>query len=293
MEKGSKIKIITKNKKEKKDSVSQGKAKKSIKKLKIGYEDSDIHDRIKRIPWIKIDKIKKSRVLVIGAGAIGNEVMKNLALSGFNDITLIDMDHVVISNLNRCLFFTFEDAKSKIYKVDAIKNHIKDMVSSINIKGITKPVEEIEEEFFNNFDIIFGCVDNILARVRINSLASHYQIPYVDGGTHGMVGKVQVILPPDTPCIECNLNISHYKNLEQLFTCSGRDDTKAFEPKIPAEVTTTAIIAGVMVREGLKILSDKRDNVIKHIFYYDGLTNKSDILESEISKGCSNHSKNH
>ena len=71
-----------------------------------GGAERDRFDRARRIGWLDMDTIEKTRVLMVGAGAIGNEVGKNLVLSGFRDITVVDMDRVVNSNLARCLFFS-------------------------------------------------------------------------------------------------------------------------------------------------------------------------------------------
>jgi len=286
MEKSGKIKIVSGNAKEKKESKP---IEKKEGKIKVGFQDEDQFDRIKRIGWINIPKINKANVLVIGAGAIGNEVIKDLALSGFQKITIVDMDHVVKSNLSRCLFFREEDVKNKIYKVEAVKKRVSEFSKKVKIEAVPKKLEELPEKFYKKFDIIFGCVDNIMARMKINGIAYHYNIPYIDGGTHGMLGKVQVMIPPSSPCIECNLNVSHFKHIEELFTCSGREDTTVFEPKEPAEITTTAVISAVMVREGMKIISDKKDLIMKDLFYYDGNTAKVEMFELHINKNCLNH----
>ena len=80
----------------------------------------DRFDRSKRIPWFDLDLTRRAQVLVVGAGALGNEVVKDLVLAGVRRITLVDMDHVVRSNLNRCVFFTPEDARAGRPKVDAV-----------------------------------------------------------------------------------------------------------------------------------------------------------------------------
>ena len=83
--------------------------------------DSDMFDRQKRIVGWDQAKIQNSTVMVIGAGAIGNELVKNLVLTGIGKILLIDYDFINTSNLNRCVLFNIKDASQKEYKVDAIK----------------------------------------------------------------------------------------------------------------------------------------------------------------------------
>ena len=86
--------------------------------LRPGYLDEDKHERSKRLDWFNLEKIQDAKVLVVGCGAIGNETVKNLILAGFRKIVLVDMDHVVHSNLNRCVFFDDEDAERKRLKAE-------------------------------------------------------------------------------------------------------------------------------------------------------------------------------
>jgi len=78
--------------------------------LSVNETDQDRFHRAKLMEWFSIEKVQSAGVLVVGCGALGNEVAKNLVLEGFKNITLVDMDRVVRSNLNRCVFFTEEDA---------------------------------------------------------------------------------------------------------------------------------------------------------------------------------------
>ena len=83
-----------------------------------------------------------------------------------------------------------------------------------------------------------GCLDNLATRVHVNANAYWMRIPYVDGGTLGLMGKVHVVVPPETSCVECTLNSSHYRIIEQRYSCTGADTTFV-EPKLASEVTTT------------------------------------------------------
>ncbi|MEW5760817.1 MAG: ThiF family adenylyltransferase [Candidatus Thermoplasmatota archaeon] len=257
--------------------------------LEVGYIDKDKYERAKRLKWLDFKKINKTKVLVVGAGALGNEVCKNLVLSGFKNISLVDMDYIVKSNLNRCILFTNLDAEKRRLKAVVVGERIKEIDDSVNIKCYTKKIEELGEKFIPAHDIVIGCVDNIATRLHLNAHCYYHRIPYIDGGMDGLIGKVQVVVPPKTSCIECNLNKTHMKILDLRFSCTGENIT-FFENKLAAEITTTSIIAAIQVREALKLVN-KCGEVIKHLLYYDGYRNVCDTLELEINPNCMHHGK--
>lgn len=259
------------------------------KVLRVGVHDEDMFDREKRIPWIKFNLIQKSKVLVVGAGALGNEVGKNLVLSGFKNISIVDMDKIVKSNLSRCALFRLEDAEEGKLKAEVLARELKKLDKTVTVSWYSKPIQELPEDFIKHFDIIFGCLDNIMARLYINSHAYYYGIPLIDGGTLGTSGKVQVVIPPKTACIECGMNKTHFKNLEQIFSCSGREDVTIYSPKLPAEITTTAVIAALQVLSGIKIISKQYEALPSNLIYYDGFRNVFEVLEVPLNKNCPNH----
>jgi len=258
--------------------------------IKPGDRESDRFDRSKRISWLDMESIARTRCMVVGAGALGNEVVKNLILSGFREITLIDMDSIVLSNLNRCLFFREEDCEGRVMKAETIARRASHLDRGVTITPIVKKIQEVGEEIWIRHHMVFGCLDNIMARLHVNSYCYHHCIPYIDGGTHGFRGKVQVIIPElSTPCFQCGLNRSHFRVLEKRFSCTG-GDVSVYEPKLPAEITTTSVIGAIQVREALKIASGRKEMCIRHILHYDGERGDTDVFEIDIDPCCPNHS---
>ena len=251
--------------------------------LRPGFYDKDRFDRSKRIDWLDIDKVHEARCLVAGAGALGNEVVKNLVLSGFRNITILDMDDIVLSNLNRCIFFREEDVgtvmKSKIVAERASK-----LDPDVRITPLVMRIQELREW---DFDVVFGCLDNISARLHLNAHSKFHNIPYVDGATDGFMGKVNVIT--DGPCLQCMMNRTHSKVLEERFSCTG--EHKRFIPRSAAEITTTSIIAAFQVREALKIISGKLETCISTV-YYNGVTGETFNVTSSVDPNCPNHGGN-
>lgn len=258
-------------------------------RLVPGAVDQDVFDRLRRIGWVDVGAVFKSRVLMLGAGALGNEVGKCLALSGFRRITVVDMDHVVNSNLNRCLFFTPEDAEVGSKKAKVVARGIENLSTDARARAVVGRLESLPDSFYDEFDIVLGCLDNIAARVHANSHAYHARKPYIDGGMEGFIGKAMVCLPPDGPCIQCGMNRTHAKVADLRFSCTG-EGVVFHEPQLAAEITTTSLISAVMVRECLKIASGRRDMLLRNSFYYDGQRNVSEEIEVPLDPRCPNHS---
>jgi molybdopterin/thiamine biosynthesis adenylyltransferase len=249
--------------------------------------DRDRHDRAKRLGWFDMDKVSHAKVTVVGCGALGNEAVKDLVLLGFRHITLVDMDFVVGANLNRCLFFTDADAEKGTAKVEAVKRGALALAPEAKIAAHSKRVEDLGEGLVKDADVLLGCLDNIAARLHVNGHARKAGVPYIDGATNGLIGKVQVVAG-EGPCLECSMNRSHMKVINMRQSCTG-EDVSFYTPRLAAEITTTSIVAAVQVREALKLVHGLKDSVLKGMFYYDGMKNESSILEVEVNPRCPHH----
>jgi molybdopterin/thiamine biosynthesis adenylyltransferase len=209
-------------------------------------------------------------------------------LSGFRRISLVDMDFVVYSNLNRCIFFSEEDSRKKRFKADVVARKARLLDPDLKIAPHTSRIEELPELFIRGHSLVLGCLDNIAARLHLNAHTYPRGIPYIDGATLGTVGKVQLMLPPETPCLECGMNRTHMRILQKRFSCTGRDVT-FFDPKMAAEITTTSVIAAVQVREALKLACGQRESCVRNMFYYDAVRNVSDVLQVDLNPNCPHH----
>jgi molybdopterin/thiamine biosynthesis adenylyltransferase len=256
--------------------------------IRPGVIDEDRFDRSKRVDWLDMDAVFRARVLMVGAGALGNEVGKNLALSGFKHVTVVDMDRVIGSNLNRCLFFSKEDSDNRRLKADVLAQGMEHIGDQLTVESITEPIQDVSEEIFLTHDLVLGCLDNIVARMHVNSHSYHAFKPLIDGGMDGFVGKVVVVLPPDGPCIQCGLNSTHARVASLRFSCTGVD-TVFHEPRLAAEITTTSVISAVMVREALKVSSGRQELLLSNTLYYDGRRNVSEELEVPKNPTCPVH----
>jgi molybdopterin/thiamine biosynthesis adenylyltransferase len=252
--------------------------------ITVGYMDEDRFDRMRRIEWVDVEAIHRARCLVAGAGALGNEVVKDMVLAGFRRIDIVDMDGIVPSNLSRCLFFRSEDG-CEVKKAEAVAERAKVLDPDAEIRPIVGRVQDIEDW---HYDIVLGCLDNIAARLHVNAHTYYHRVPYIDGATDGMRGKVQVVLT-DGPCLQCSMNRTHVREAERRFTCTGNGTVYA--PRTAADITTTAVIAAMEVREAMKVASGRVDLCIRNVSYYYGDSGEVETVQVQSDPDCPNHSE--
>jgi molybdopterin/thiamine biosynthesis adenylyltransferase len=108
------------------------------------------------------------------------------------------MDHVVRSNLNRCLFFSDADARHRQLKAEVVAAQLTHLKPEVQVTPYLERIEKLSDTFIPSHDIVLGCLDNLEARLYVNTVCYRGRVPYVDGATRGLVGKVQVVVPPTT-----------------------------------------------------------------------------------------------
>jgi len=212
--------------------------------------DVDRFERQKRIGGWSQEKIARSVALVAGAGALGNEIVKNLVLLGIGKIYLIDFDYVVTSNLSRCIFFRQSDSRRRSLKAEVVSKRAERVTKDTRIVPLCEDLENLDKKIYKQIDVAFGALDNLAARIQLNIDCYYNRVPLVDGGMEGLQGQVQVVIPPDTPCLCCSLTEKDWDIIWSRLSCTG----PIGERKMPAISTTTSIISAIQVQEALKII---------------------------------------
>lgn len=147
--------------------------------------------------------IKQAKVLMVGAGGIGCELLKNLVLTGFGEIHIVDLDTIDLSNLNRQFLFRHEHikkSKAEIAKEAAqrFNPNVKIVAYHANIKDA-----QFSLQWFKEFRLVFNALDNLEARRHVNRMCLAADAPLIESGTTGFNGQVQVIKKGVTACYDC------------------------------------------------------------------------------------------
>ncbi|KAJ5672008.1 ubiquitin-like activating enzyme [Penicillium longicatenatum] len=148
--------------------------------------------------------IQEARVLLVGAGGIGCELLKNLVLTGFGEIHIIDLDTIDLSNLNRQFLFRHEHIKKPkalVAKEVAHKFQPKAKLEAYHANVMDK---RFNVEWFQSFNLVFNALDNLAARRHVNHMCLAAAVPLIESGTTGFNGQVQVIEKGLTECYDCN-----------------------------------------------------------------------------------------
>ncbi|TDL19017.1 hypothetical protein BD410DRAFT_774396 [Rickenella mellea] len=148
-------------------------------------------------------QVRNVKLLLVGAGGIGCELLKNIVLTGFGDITLLDLDTIDLSNLNRQFLFRKKDVKQSKALVAA--RTAQQFNPSVRITPIHANIKEpqFDVAWFRQFHIVLNALDNLDARRHVNKMCLAAAVPLVESGTAGYLGQVQPILKDRTECFDC------------------------------------------------------------------------------------------
>jgi adenylyltransferase/sulfurtransferase len=216
-------------------------------------DDEDRYSRLRLIGWWDQERVKNAKVLVVGAGALGNEVLKNLALLGLGKIFLIDFDLIQNSNLSRSVLFRAEHAGQSKAKVAAtMAMELNPDCQIVPIKGDV--LTEIGLGLVSEMDVVICCVDNREARLWINRMCWKANTPWIDGGIQEINGVAKVFQPPDGACYECAMTENDYRLIALRYSCPLLRQEDLQMGKVPTAPTIASIIGGLQVQEALKLL---------------------------------------
>ncbi len=231
------------------------------------------------LSWFNTEKVESAKVMVVGAGALGNEVLKNLALFGIGNIVVIDFDTIEHSNLCRSVLFRKEDADNSELKAEVAARRIKEINQNVNITAISGDVgNNVGLGLFRKMDVVIGCLDSRHARYLINKHCFRSNKLWVDGGIENLEGNVR-IFKPGINCYECSLNEIELSQLNFRTGCPDIANFNFVQGRVATTPVSASLIGAIQTQEALKIVHNYNENseenkcktLIGRMFKYDGM----------------------
>lgn len=241
--------------------------------------------------------IDNSRVMVVGCGTLGNEVLKNLALLGVGEIVIVDFDNVEEINLNTSTLFCMAEKPLGRPKVEVAEEVLKKLNPAVRIITINGDfIYDVGQAMINNMDVVISCVDNRLTRFIINRYCMAGGVTWIDGGISELEGSVKTFTP-GKGCYACLIGEKQQAELQLRFSCAGLIRRSVREKHAPTNSLIASVIGAIEVQEALKIIlnkktegKDKLETLEGKILSYDGLHNSFIISKFEAwDEGCVEH----
>lgn len=230
-------------------------------------------DTFKLISWWDTDKVRGSKVMVVGSGALGNEVLKNLALMNVGSIIIVDFDKIEYSNLSRSVLFRESDCG--FYKADIAAKKIKEINPSVNVMTIKGDIMlDVGLGIFRRMDVVIGCLDNRLARLYINRHCHKVEKTWIDGAIEALSGQL-CVYEPNVSCYECQLSEVEWNAIDYRLGCADVAQRYASVGRIPTTPISSSIIAAMQVQEAIKVIHKSSNRLSSgDRFYYEGMNNE-------------------
>jgi adenylyltransferase/sulfurtransferase len=260
------------------------------RQIDLTDQTEDRYSRLRLIPWWDQERLANATVMVVGAGAIGNELIKNLALLGVGRILIFDMDAIEHTNLTRSVLFRAKDVGR--YKAEVAAERAMEINPDIRAKAfVANIIDDVGLGVFRRMDVVLGGLDNREARLAINQACYRMGRPWVDGAIEALDGIARVFMPPDGACYECTMTETDWKMINKRKSCALLTHEQMAEGKIPTTPTSSSIIAGVQVQEMLKLLHRDRNlpTLAGRGFVFCGMTHDSYVVEYQRKPDCMSH----
>lgn len=237
----------------------------------------------------KLETIRNASALIVGAGALGNEVGKNLALMGLRTIVIVDRDTVEVANLTRSVFFREKDHGRS--KAEVLAERLIDLNPEVNVVALSGDIDQVLGlGLVRRMDMIFSCLDNRLARRSVNRACQKLGKSWVDGSMENLLGDVTVYVPDEGPCYECSLTTVDLEIIAKATSCQHIALQNLAVGKIPTISTMGSIISALQVQEALKLLHGiRKASQFGSRFVVNCESNDFYVTGSERKEDCDGH----
>lgn len=250
------------------------------------------------LSWFKQDKVRNAKVLVVGAGALGNEVIKNLTLFGVGTIFVCDFDRIELSNLTRSVLFREKDAYEHSYKAEVAAKRAMEINPQIKVIPIVGNLfSEVGLGIYKDVDVVIGCLDSRIARYLLNRLCMRVGKTWIDGSIENMTGVVKVY-SPGINCYECNLSREEFNNIMLRTGCADVVRAQTSAGRVATTPISASIVGAMQSQEAMKIIhtSDGEPTPFKTLsgkmWRFEGMTNTINMYKySSWKNNCSAHER--
>jgi molybdopterin/thiamine biosynthesis adenylyltransferase len=194
-------------------------------------------------------KIRNATILIAGAGAIGNEVAKNLAMLGVGRLLIVDRDVVEMSNVSRMIFF--EPSNLGKNKAEVLAKNLHSKYPYVETMAFRGDLESLPLKLYLDSDAIVCGLDNVVSRIFLTQISRKYSIPMVDGGITGLNARVHVYIPPEDPCPICMFPPDQYSKIVGL---RNPCDAPLEQDAVPSFTTTISLVSSIVAQETTKLI---------------------------------------
>jgi adenylyltransferase/sulfurtransferase len=255
----------------------------------LDLQEESRYDRQERITWWEQSRLQAARVLVVGAGALGNEVVKGLVLLGIGHVDIYDFDRIEPSNLARCVFFRAGD-RGRL-KAEVVAERAGELGPDSVVTGVSGDVRELGTARIASYDVVVGALDNREARLSINRACLRAGVPWVDGAIEGLQGLVRVFPGIDRPCYECTLHEADWQDIASRRACTLLTREEMAGGRAPTTATTSAFVAAFQVQEVVRLLHAEHlpEPLGGRALMLNGLTHDHYVTKYAMEESCTAH----
>lgn len=243
------------------------------------------------LSWWDADRVAAARVLVVGAGALGNEVLKNLALLNVGKIFIVDFDHIEYGNLSRSVLFRPADVGSLKARVAA--ERLREINPNCEVAWIAGDVIfDLGLGFLATMDVFIGCLDNRVARLHLNRYAYRLGKTWINGGILNLAGSLDVF-KEGFSCYECGLRQEEWKIIRYRLGCNDIAKRNGNYGRLPTTPISSSIIGAMQVQEAFKVIYDNQEQLLSgQRYFYDGQSNESSYYPAKpLKEDCLSHGR--
>lgn len=239
------------------------------------------------ISWWEREKVKAAKVLVVGAGALGNEVVKNLTLMGIGHLFIVDFDTIEAANLSRSVLFREGDYGRN--KAEIVAARAKALNPEIHVQYLHGDVTtQLGLGVIRRMDVVIGCLDNREARLAVNRFCYWTNKPWVDGAIQELLGLARVFVPGQGACFECTLTEQARREMSLRYSCPLLARQNILLGKVPTTPTIASIIGGFQSQEALKLIHALPVEAGK-VIHYNGMMNEMHTTAYIVRDDCESH----